>query len=576
MPDPFEEGAKLSAKERLQRSRDREAVKAIPEHTGTGPINYGDLTQFKKWKDGHKLDALVGGPPCQGFSIAGERGGMDDIRSQLSLTFVEAAAVYRSRWVVWENVCGVFSIDNGRAFASVLAGLSGREIRVPKDGWGNAGVVEGIPEAYGLAWRVLDSQYMRVDSHPRAVPQRRKRVFIVGHLGACWQRAAAVLFEAKDLCRNSPPRRRKREDVAPTLEGRTRSGGVSTDFARAGGVIHEVSHPLTGSPYADSASPKAKGKLNGEDKMTLVPEIAWTLQERDKKGADSDTKEGHLLVIDTTQITSPQNRTMPQGEVCHTLSKDQHPPAIALAFKASHFTRGKDGAPSEVAPSLSAEADKGDQDILVFTEAQGFRAQGQDGFELSEVSPPVLASRGHASGTPCVAFPQNMSGTQAATEEDVSPVLQAHNPTAVAFQTRVARNGRGNGQEEVAPACAVRAGATGKGDSAVCVAFSGRMRGAEPAIGREERPPLQNIEHVGALDTVKPWNVTDNLSVRRLMPVECERLMGRPDGFTFIPYRGGYSKDGPRYSALGLGQTVNVVRWIGLRIQMVDEKTGFA
>jgi DNA (cytosine-5)-methyltransferase 1 len=68
---------------------------------------------------------------------------------------------------------------------------------------------------------------------------------------------------------------------------------------------------------------------------------------------------------------------------------------------------------------------------------------------------------------------------------------------------------------------------------------------------------------------VKPWNVATAWSVRRLMPVECERLQGFPDDFTAIPYRGKPAADGPRYKVLGNAQSVNVMRWIGRRIEMV-------
>lgn len=122
-----------------------------------------------------------------------------------------------------------------------------------------------------------------------------------------------------------------------------------------------------------------------------------------------------------------------------------------------------------------------------------------------------------------------------------------------------------------------------------CIAFSGRTRGAEPAVGREERPPLAMIEKVGAIDTVKPWNVaTPTMAVRRLTPRECERLQGFPNDYTRIPSPfvrklgipldvldpenpKHWAADGPRYKALGNSMAVNCMRWIGERIEQVSK-----
>jgi DNA (cytosine-5)-methyltransferase 1 len=106
------------------------------------------------------------------------------------------------------------------------------------------------------------------------------------------------------------------------------------------------------------------------------------------------------------------------------------------------------------------------------------------------------------------------------------------------------------------------------------IAFSGRNRGAEPKVNRPERPPHSMVEKVGALDSTKPWNVAQNMQVRRLTPVECERLQGFPDNYTRIPWRGKAPEncpDGPRYKALGNSFAVPVVKWLGERIQIVDE-----
>ena len=183
----------------------------LAHHYPTVP-NYGDMTTFKDWPDA-ALDLLVGGTPCQSFSVAGLRAGLDDPRGSLMLVYLAIARRYRPRWVVWENVPGVLSADDGRAFGSLLGGLA--EL------------------GYGFAYRVLDAQYF-------GLAQRRKRVFVVGCLGD-WRRAAAVLFERASLSGHPAPRREAGQ-VAPTVPARrSAGGGLGTDFDCDGGVIAAVS-----------------------------------------------------------------------------------------------------------------------------------------------------------------------------------------------------------------------------------------------------------------------------------------------------------------------------------------------
>jgi DNA (cytosine-5)-methyltransferase 1 len=161
---------------------------AVLKHHYPSVPNRGDMTNFKEWPD-EPIDVLVGGTPCQSFSVAGLRKGLDDPRGNLMLTYLAIAAKYRPKWLVWENVPGVLSSNGGLDFASLLRGM------------GELG--------YGFAYRILDAQYF-------GVAQRRRRVFVVGYAGN-WQRAAAVLFERDSLQGNPAPRREKGEKVADTL-----------------------------------------------------------------------------------------------------------------------------------------------------------------------------------------------------------------------------------------------------------------------------------------------------------------------------------------------------------------------
>lgn len=158
--------------------------------------NYGDMNDFRHWPE-TDIDVLVGGTPCQSFSVAGLRQGMADPRGNLALVYLAIAESRRPDWLVWENVPGVLSSDGGRDFGSIIGGM--------------------VELGYGVAWRVLDAQYF-------GVPQRRRRVFVVGYLGD-WRRAGEVLFEPESLRRNPPPSRKARQEFTRDVAHSLTSGG---------------------------------------------------------------------------------------------------------------------------------------------------------------------------------------------------------------------------------------------------------------------------------------------------------------------------------------------------------------
>lgn len=166
---------------------------------------------------------------CQSFSIAGKRLGLDDPRGNLTLEFFALAERVRPSWIVWENVPGVLSHDDGRTFGTVL-GLMGEC-------------------GFRWAYRVLDAQYVRVGRFGRAVPQRRRRVFLVGYSGTADINPAAVLFDRESLRGNPAPRREAGERPAPTIAARTRGGGgLGTDFDCDGGLIAGTEWPASVAP----------------------------------------------------------------------------------------------------------------------------------------------------------------------------------------------------------------------------------------------------------------------------------------------------------------------------------------
>ena len=168
--------------------------------------NLGDFTKIRKGGYDGDIDLLVGGTPCQSFSTGGKRGGIADPRGNLAIEFVRLAERTDARWVVWENVPAVLSINCGRDFAAFLSELVGWGVKAPGGGWGNAGIVTNAPRRFGVSWRVLDARYTRVPSFPGALPQRRRRVILVGHRGD-WTRAAEVLLGGELCGGDACPRR---------------------------------------------------------------------------------------------------------------------------------------------------------------------------------------------------------------------------------------------------------------------------------------------------------------------------------------------------------------------------------
>jgi len=355
---------------------------AVLAHHYPNVPNLGDMTRFKDWPDAN-VDLLVGGTPCQSFSVAGLRAGLDDPRGSLMLVYLAIARRYRPRWLVWENVPGVLSADDGRAFGSLLGGLA--EL------------------GYGFAYRVLDAQYF-------GLAQRRKRVFVVGHLGD-WRRAAAVLFERESLSGHPAPRRETGTGVA--------------DFA--------ISRALT-------SSHTATGRLDPNE-TTFIPVVASTI------------------------------------------------------------------------------------------DASYARLQGCSGQD---------ARHGHSH---LIAFDARQSDDVIQYGEKTGPLDTCGFTMAVAFRSDASRDG------------------TAKTPSPDA---EGRVRLRDPGFNVYE-------ELAPTIDAGAAHGVGYAMQVRRLTPRECERLQGFPDDYTLIPYNGKPAKDGQRYKALGNSMAVPCMRWIGQRIQLVEE-----
>ena len=404
---------------------------------------HGDFTTIED-NQYEPIDLLVGGTPCQSFSIAGLRGGLDDDRGNLALEYLRLAQRLRPRWLVWENVPGVLSSGGGRDFGSILGGV--------------------LELGYGFAYRVLDAQHVRVDGFARAVPQRRRRVFVVGYLGD-WRRAAAVLFERESLSGHPAPSRKTRERIADSL-----TVGANQRSGRPGDFVDDV-----------------VGTLGARTGLS--------------KGAQ-DAQSGHLIPSDIG------------FEVCGALSDGAH---------MGGGLNGQDAYTGRVIPVTHALCGAG----------SGVREDGTGrGIPLVPTAYSIM--------------PMNSGKDYKARETDVSQPIMAGGPV-----------GGNQGGDYVAFDVPVNL-TDHQGDR--CVAPGD----VHPTL------PSESANNGGGAGSL----TYDGYAVRRLTPTECERLQGFPDGWTRIPYRGKDADacpDGPRYKALGNSMAVNVMRWIGQRIDAVDK-----
>jgi DNA (cytosine-5)-methyltransferase 1 len=351
------------------------------------PLLWGDMQTVTPdlWRS-HGLplpELIVAGTPCQAFSVAGMRRGLDDDRGNLTLKFVEivhdiVAARHDGQLVVlWENVPGVLS-DKSNAFGCFLGAIVGAEQPITIAGsWPSAGMVGG-PRARA-AWIVRDAQYF-------GVAQRRRRVFVVIDFGNRVD-PAQILFERQGLQGNSAPRRETGEEPAQTLDagiGRRRGSGMNpnslvvpsqdpaatlettcNDYSRADGFnfvaeVPPLAFDCKGSEVQhDTVAPPLRAMGHAGSHTNGGGHAAVAIQERAVSENPDAGPDGKGIRDDDTAFTL-EARTQPQ----------------AVAFKPSHYTRGKDGAPSQVFPPLTADADKGDQDPVIAFDLRGREGGG--------------------------------------------------------------------------------------------------------------------------------------------------------------------------------------------------------
>ena len=355
---------------------------------------HGDFTELEGTEHG-PIDILVGGTPCQSFSVAGLRAGMADPRGNLALGFLGLAARARPTWVVWENVPGVLSSNKGRDFGAFLGAL------------GELG--------YGFAYRVLDAQYF-------GVPQRRRRVFVVGHLGD-WRRAAAVLFERESMSGNPPPSREAGARVAKTLAGGAQGRGYGSPSGSGGGGVELVTKPVAVHENQQghiglSETAYALGQGGGKPGQGYPAVLAMNLRGREGGampehavaaltangvgtcGADDNQAQaGHLVPETATALRARDAKGSPDSDATQTLVASLRAASGGSSRSYVAYGGNNTSGPVDVATAVNAHGGTGRSDFESETfVAHTLRGEGHDASE-----------DGTGRGVPLVTFRGEMS-----------------------------------------------------------------------------------------------------------------------------------------------------------------------
>ena len=491
---------------------------ALLAHRYPSVPNLGDMTRFHEWPEEllAGCDLLVGGPPCQAFSVAGLRNSLDDERGNLTLAYarlIDHIDSTRTKHgkppiiALYENVPGIYSTRDN-AFGCLVGALCGQDgpVETETGKWPTAGVFWGAKRRVG--YRTLDAQYF-------GLAQRRRRCFLLAVPNELVERLgdradpAELLSVAESLRGDHPPRRGQGQGTACDARGSAEGGGQALITHSLRGEGFDASEDGTG-----RGTPLVAAAFNWQGGGTQT-----TLGFDPGSGITGSLHAGQVpaIAFDTTQVTSKANRSNPKpGDPCHPLAASAHPPAVAIPIQEP----GKRTGVSTQAPRAG-------------------RGISQDGGTRLA----ILAGKRHA-----VAVPLAEPFTLAIRGRGDSHRLEyRRDGTANALLTP--NGGRGGiGVGAVAFAQNTR-------DEVRIVGGDGGIVGALAA-----RPGMKQRSYLAT-----------PMAVRRLTPKECERLMGFPDDFTLVPYRGKPAADGNRYKALGNSMAVPCMAWLGRRIRMIED-----
>lgn len=551
---------------------------AVLAHRWPAVKNLGDMTRISSKVLAGMIDApdiLVGGTPCQAFSVAGMREGLSDPRGALTIKYVELAnAVDHVRnargddetVVIWENVPGVLS-SKDNAFGCFLGALVGEseELQPPGGKWKDAGCVYGPKRT--AAWRILDAQYF-------GMAQRRRRVFVIASARAGFD-PCEVLFEREGMRRDHPPRRGEGQDLAgrapfgPALQcgcgylfdlslGQWGCPNCEGDEGPAVEVMAGV--PAFGGENQSrslfqAGALTAHGVRNdfASETFCVAPAVAGTLRSSDG-GSDVDHAAANHLVAGTLQANGKAAGSATQQDaesgllVVHGTQDPDVALGIAHTLGRNHGQENAVFDPNQITsvtnrsqptPGLCHTLPASSQPPIAFS----CKDYGAD---AGEVAPTLLAmghgdSHANAGGQVAIAY----------------PLLEVGKRTG--RSTSDPRAGLGVGAESD-PMFTLQASA----QHGVCV--TGDITHTLKAEGFDA-----SEDGTGRGQPITP----EAAGVRRLTPRECERLQGFPDDYSLIPWRGKPATecpDGPRYKAIGNSKAVPVVRWIGRRLKAHLEK----
>lgn len=491
---------------------DRQCREVLRFHYPTLPI-YQDMLAL----DVSKLDrpdVFCGGTPCQGFSVAGLRKSLDDDRSNLCLQFVKLCNELDPSIILWENVPGCLSTADN-AFGCFLAGLVGADAPlVPPDSirrWktGKSGRYFSWTDAGMVVGPRRTACWRTCDSQFFGVAQRRQRVFVVCDTGD--RSAAQILFESKSVRGHHPPGEETREGITGTLGIRaTGGGGLGTDFDLAGGL------QVTGTLDSSGSCRHAHGQGNSADFLILHC-IAGAVSSKWAKGTGG-----------------------PAGDECYNL--------IAHTLKGEGFDASEDGTGRRTP-------------IIAFDTTQITSKANYSNPKDGDPCHP-LASGAHA---PAIAY--RTSGNCGLFEQgDKTATLNTAtdpNQTIIAFTQNASGDALAG---DVSCAVSTNPNASGRNNAEVCQPVAIRTaQTSSNGCGIDESGTSYT------LDGAQGQAVGSKYGVRRLMPIECERLQGYPDGWTLNaisesdgkPYQ---QADSPRYKQCGNGVTASVAEWLGRRI----------